>query len=117
MANLMTLESNMLLRKLSIIWEILSSGLILFFKAILGLFCFLFLIYLALFYLRRLPGVLINESHNPNFKEGKINYKNYFNSNEYKEIMSHVKLGDLDLKLWIGFLIYKFHFDEWMRKK
>ncbi len=64
--------------------------------------------YLGLFYLRRVPGVIINESNNPDYKTGKENIEAHLHTKEINYILKKVKLRNMDFKLFASYLLYKF---------
>ena len=64
--------------------------------------------YLGLFFLRRFPGVVFNETNNPNIKEGLNNIRSFISDENIKSVFKKVKIRDFDFKLFISFLMYKF---------
>lgn len=63
--------------------------------------------YMGLFFLRRFPGIILNEVNNPNYNEGKENIKIFLNDSKMKYILKKVRLRDLDFKLFTAYIIYK----------
>lgn len=64
--------------------------------------------YMGLFYLRKLPGIIINEINNPNKKDGIKRINNYLNNDNIKKVIRKVKIKDLDLKLFVTYIMVKF---------
>ena len=64
--------------------------------------------YLKLFFLRRLPGLILDETKNANYRDGKKNLQNYFKKCEIKEILSNITIKHMDYKLIICYGLYKF---------
>ena len=65
--------------------------------------------YMGLFYLRRFPRVLINQANSNDRKNGLKRLKEYINNPKIKNAYKHIKLKDLDFKLFISFLMLKFY--------
>lgn len=63
--------------------------------------------YLGLFYIRRFPGIVLNETNNENYDNGKQNINMYLEQKNIKSIFSNLKFKHLDFKLTICFLFYK----------
>ncbi len=63
---------------------------------------------LGLFYLRKFLGILLNELNNKNYKSGKENIKKYLKTNQIEQVLKKIKFKNLDSKLLIGYLLYKF---------
>lgn len=63
--------------------------------------------YIGLFFLRRFPGIVLNETNNQNFDIGKDNIKNYLNNEKLENIYKKIKFKNMDLKLMMSFFFYK----------
>lgn len=63
--------------------------------------------YLGLFFLRRFPGIVLNETNNENYDNGKQNINMYLEQKNIKSLFSNLKFKHLDFKLTICFLFYK----------
>lgn len=64
--------------------------------------------YLGLFFLRRFPGVVLNETNNPDKIKGKANIQSFLDNENIKYILKKVKIRNMDFKLFICFILYKF---------
>lgn len=64
--------------------------------------------YMSLFFLRRFPGIVLDEVNNPSKKDGIANIKRFLENQNMKFILKKIKLSDLDFKLFIAYLLYKF---------
>lgn len=78
--------------------------------------------YIGLFFLRRFPGIVLNETNNDDYKIGKENITNFLkNSNMYKTFKS-IRIKNFDYKLFICYVFYKlkiyklFYNIVWKRK-
>lgn len=63
--------------------------------------------YIGLFFLRRFPGIVLNETNNDNYLNGKKNIINYLNNKKLENIFKKIKLKKMDFKLVICYMIYK----------
>ena len=64
--------------------------------------------YMGLFFLRNLPGTILNESNNNNYFDGKNNIEYYLTNDTFENIFKKIRFNNLDFKLFICFVIYKF---------
>lgn len=58
------------------------------------------------FYLRRFPGIVLNESNAESFKDGLENIKKYKNNSYIKNSIKKISLKNYDLKLLISRIVY-----------
>lgn len=65
--------------------------------------------YMGLYYLKTIVSLVSNESINPDYNNGKINIKKYFENENIKKCFLSIKKSDFDYKLWIYYIIYKLH--------
>ena len=63
--------------------------------------------YLGLFFLRRIPGIVVNEANNPNRKNGSDNLKFFLSKLEINDTLKQVKINQLGFKLFISYILYK----------
>lgn len=63
--------------------------------------------YIGLFFLRRFPGVVLNETNNENYLNGKENIRNYLDNEDLENIFKKIKIKKLDLKLFICYIFYE----------
>ena len=63
--------------------------------------------YVGLFYLRKLPGIIINETNNPSKENGIVRIKNYLNNKDIKNVYKKIKIRDLDFKLLLTYIMVK----------
>lgn len=66
--------------------------------------------FIGLFFLRKFLGVLLNEIKHPNYQAGKINLQKYLKAKEIEQVLRKIKFKNLDSKLFIAYLLYKFKF-------
>lgn len=64
--------------------------------------------FIGLFFLRRFPGIVLNETNNDNYLIGKQNIKNYLKNKQLKDSLKKIKLKKMDLKLLVCYVFYKF---------
>lgn len=64
--------------------------------------------YLGLFYLRKFPGILLNETNNESYKTGKENIQKHLKTKEIENVLKKVKLKNMDAKLLASYALYKF---------
>ena len=67
-----------------------------------------YLSYIGLFFLRRFPLIVLNETNNEEFLNGKNNIENYLRNHEISSSLSCIKIRYFDLKLFICYLFYRF---------
>lgn len=72
--------------------------------------------YIGLFFLRRFPGIILNESNNQEFNIGKENIEKYLNNEELEGIYKKIKFRNMDFKLMVAFFLYKFKLYKLMYK-
>lgn len=63
--------------------------------------------YIGLFFLRRFPGIILNETNNESYKIGKENIKNYLIDEKLENIFKKIKFKYFDFKLFICYVLYK----------
>lgn len=63
--------------------------------------------YIGLFFLRRFPGIILNETNNESYKIGKENIKNYLIDEKLENIFKKIKFKYFDFKLFICYALYK----------
>ena len=78
--------------------------------------------YIGIFFLRRFPGIVVNETNNSNYDDGKNNIESYLSNDGIANTLLKVKLKYLDMKLLICYLFLKlklyklFYFVFWKKK-
>lgn len=65
--------------------------------------------YVALFFLKKFMGLLLNEIKCPNKKQGLEQLKKYLSNEDIHYILKKIKIRDLNFKQFITFVLYKFH--------
>lgn len=64
--------------------------------------------FIGLFYLRKFLRVILNETNNKNYKNGKVNIQKYIKIEEIDQALKQVKFKNLDKKLVLAYLLYKY---------
>ena len=63
--------------------------------------------YLSLFFLRRLPIIVLNETNCNDYNKGKENIESFLNNKIILSLFKKIKFKYFDFKLFISFLLYK----------
>ncbi len=64
--------------------------------------------FLSLFFLRRFPGIILNETNNDSYIDGKNNIDDYLKSTVISNVLKDIKIKNFDVKLLIAYVFYKF---------
>lgn len=64
--------------------------------------------FIALFFLRRFPGIILNETNNDSYENGKNNIENYLKNSVISNVFKNIKIKNFDGKLLIAYMFYKF---------
>ncbi len=64
--------------------------------------------FIGLFFLRRFPGIVLNETNINSYKNGLNNIEKYLKEPKINYILNKIKIKNLDIKLLIAYIFYKF---------